>query len=109
MASRIVIGIICIYFLIKEYSKAKLQFSKAMALHFITTIFIVAFHSSSVRGIFRLFIYYKQTREELMFNLNELNSTINFLNYIISNFMGILLFIFGIGLIYRDDKSRKII
>ena len=106
MIQKLVLGIICSYFLFSDFSKSKSGNYKAKIFHFISTLFIIIYHSNAINDLSRMFIHYHQMRSDLTKNLDEIDSLVNIINYSIYLFACIFLFLFGIGLINRSNDSR---
>jgi hypothetical protein len=110
MENKIATGILCLIFLInKEYSTHQKGFIKERIFHFIATMFVVVMHSDSVTGVINLLTHYHRIYYSYTDNLSGFGGTIFFTNHLITVALGGFLLLCGIGLIYRDERVRKII
>lgn len=96
------------YFMLNDFRQLPGQFFREKILQFITINAVVFLEVGSISQLYGILSNNREVRERLGRNLSELNSAINYYNSIILAILSLLLLFLTIGMMYRDEKVRRL-
>lgn len=109
MLSTIILILICILRLSREYNGLRGKYLKAKIFHSLTTTILILITAYSIKNIQTLFVHSNLILERYGTNIGILTPLILTINFYFDLILSIIIFVITFLIIDRNEKARKIL